>query len=133
MKNIGKDELYQHVSSFLATRGVALKQGSYTKAVKNGCSILTDAINLGQEGFEKAKTGLDKTLHQMRQAVHEATAPKPPPATKAGSAPRPAAPASAERTATQKNPSAKGGKARTTAPGKPAPKRAAKSGRKSGA
>jgi hypothetical protein len=78
MNPIRKDELYENVSQFLKTKGIDLKEGSYTKSIHAGCSLLADAINLSQTGIERAKTGLEKRLDQVRQVIHEKTAPKPP-------------------------------------------------------
>src|SRR5882724_3366328 len=78
MKPIQKDELYKHLSQFLKNKGVELKEGSYTKGIHAGCSLLADAINLSQTGLERAKAGLDKKLDQVRQVIHEKTSPKKP-------------------------------------------------------
>ena len=78
MNPIQKDELYENISQFLKTKGIELKEGSYTKGIHAGCSLLADAINLSQTGIERAKTGLEKKLDQVRQVIHEKTAPKPP-------------------------------------------------------
>src|SRR5690348_14845138 len=93
MKPIEKEELYQNLSSFLKTRGIELTDGSYANGIQKTCSLLADAINLGQQGFERAKTEFDKRLDQMRQVIHEKTAPKPPPAAQAAPPPTAAAPA----------------------------------------
>lgn len=77
MNPIQKDELYENISQFLKTKGIELKEGSYTKGIHAGCSLLADAINLSQTGIERAKTGLEKKLDQVRQVIHEKTAPKP--------------------------------------------------------
>ena len=76
MKTIQKDELYEHVGSFLRKKGIELKEGSYTKGIHAGCSLLADAINLSQAGIERAKAGLDRKLDQVRQVIHDKTAPK---------------------------------------------------------
>jgi hypothetical protein len=76
MKPIQKDELFEHVSGFLKDKGIALKEGSYTKGIQNGCSLLADAINLSQQGLSRAKVEVDKRLDQMRQVIHEKTAPE---------------------------------------------------------
>ena len=78
MKPIQKDELYENLSQFLKTKGIELKEGSYSKGIHAGCSFLADAINLSQAGIERAKAGIDKGLEQVRQVIHEKTAPKPP-------------------------------------------------------
>ena len=75
MKPIEKNELYQHVSEFLKGKGIELKAGSYANGIQTGCSILADAINLSQRGLSRAKAGLDEKLSQMRQVIHEKTAP----------------------------------------------------------
>ena len=77
MKPIEKDELYENLSQFLKGKGIELKEGSYSKGIHAGCSFLADAINLSQAGIERAKAGIDKGLEQVRQAIHEKTAPKP--------------------------------------------------------
>ena len=50
MKQIQKDELYAHLSDFLRDKGIELKEGSYSKGIHAGCSLLADAINLSQTG-----------------------------------------------------------------------------------
>jgi hypothetical protein len=83
MKPIDKDELFQNISGFLKTKGIELTDGSYANGIQKSCSLLADAINLGQQGFERAKTEVDKRLDQVRQVIHEKTAPKPPPTAQA--------------------------------------------------
>jgi hypothetical protein len=78
MNPIRKDELYDNISEFLKNKGIELKEGSYTKGIHAGCSLLADAINLSQTGLERAKTGIEKKLDQVRQVIHNKTAPKPP-------------------------------------------------------
>lgn len=76
MKEIEKNELFTHINQFLKNRGIEMKEGSYAHAVQNGCSFLTDAINLSQRGMERAKSEFDRQLDQMRRVIHEKTAPK---------------------------------------------------------
>jgi hypothetical protein len=76
MKTIKKDELYRHVGRFLKSKGIELTEGSYTKGIHAGCSMLADAINLSQNGIQRAKDGLDRNLDKVRQVIHEKTAPK---------------------------------------------------------
>jgi hypothetical protein len=76
MKPIQKDELYENLGEFLKGKGIELKEGAYTKGIHAGCSLLADAINLSQTGFERARAGLDRKLDQVRQVIHEKTAPK---------------------------------------------------------
>ncbi len=78
MNPIRKDELYENISQFLKSKGIELKEGSYTKGVHAGCSLLADAINLSQTGLDRAKNGIEKKLDLVRQVIHEKTAPKPP-------------------------------------------------------
>jgi ABC-type hemin transport system substrate-binding protein len=78
MKPINKDELFSHVSQFLKGKGIEFKEGSYAQGIKKSCGFLTDAINLSQQGIQKAKTEIDKNLERVRQVIHERTAPKPP-------------------------------------------------------
>jgi len=128
MKHIEKEELYQHLSEFLKTKGVELKEGSYTNFIHNGCKVLADAINLSQQGLRRAKSGLDQKLDRMRQVIHHKTAPKPrakPPAETARAA-GPAAqtkPPAAPPAQTQPPPRAKARKTpRAKAPKKAAPR-----------
>jgi hypothetical protein len=76
MKTIKKDELYRHVGRFLKNKGIELTEGSYTKGIHAGCSMLADAINLSQNGIQRAKAGLDRNLEKVRQVIHAKTAPK---------------------------------------------------------
>jgi len=98
MKRINHDELYEHLCGFLKAKGVALEQGSYPNKVQKGCQLLADAINLSHAGLKRAKGEVDKKLDQMRQVIHEKTAPKPPPASPSPQSPPKAASAA---TATQ--------------------------------
>jgi hypothetical protein len=88
MKQIEKDEIYEHLSQFLKSRGVEMKDGSYVQQIQKGCSFLTDSVNLAQQGLERAKTEMDKRLDQMRQVIHEKTAPKSTPNPPGAGAPR---------------------------------------------
>jgi hypothetical protein len=103
MKPIEKHELYQNLSGFLKTKGIELKEGSYAHGIQKSCGLLADAINIGQEGFERAKVGIDRKLEQVRQVIHEKTAPKP--ATPAATAAAP--PASPSQTSQTKTPPVK--------------------------
>jgi len=76
MKPIEKDELFQHLSQFLKSRGIEMKDGSYTGRIQQGCGLLSEVVNLTQKGMEKAKSEIDKRLDQMRQVIHEKTAPR---------------------------------------------------------
>ncbi len=76
MKPINKEELYQNLSGFLQTKGIELKEGTYTRRIQKGCNLLADVVNLAQEGLERAKTEVDKKLDQMRHVIHEKTAPR---------------------------------------------------------
>src|SRR5882724_1063392 len=87
MKTIKKDELFESLGDFLKLKGVELKDGAYAQRIRQGCNLLTDAINGTQKTVKHAKVEVDKKLDQLRQTIHEATAPKPPPA---ASAPKPA-------------------------------------------
>ena len=76
MKPLNQDELYENLRGFLTGKGIELQEGSYARGIQKSCSLLSDAINLGQQGLDRAKTGIDKKLDQMRQVIHEKTAPK---------------------------------------------------------
>jgi hypothetical protein len=100
MNPIQKDELYENISQFLRTKGIELKEGSYTKGIHAGCSLLADAINLSQTGLERAKNGIEKKLEQVRQVIHEKTAPKPPVSAAPSSSTPPPAPNGKPKTPT---------------------------------
>ena len=76
MKPLEKHELYENLTGFLKTKGIELKDGSYVQAIQKSCSLLSEAINLGQQGLGRAKTKIDSKLDQVRQVIHEKTAPK---------------------------------------------------------
>jgi hypothetical protein len=76
MKPIDKHEIFENLNSFLKTKGIELKQGSYSQGVQKACEILTDTVNLSQRGLERAKDTLDKNLDRVRQVIHEKTSPK---------------------------------------------------------
>ena len=78
MNKIDKTELFEHVGSFLKTKGVELKEGSYARRIEQGCGLLADAVNLSQRALECTKAEMDKRLDRMRQVIHEKTAPKTP-------------------------------------------------------
>ncbi len=95
MKTLEKNEIYDQLSGFLKVKGIELTQGSYSRGVEKICTALTEVINLGQRGVGKAKQEIDSKLDQVRQVIHEKTAPVvtavPPPL-----APKPAPVAAAE-------------------------------------
>src|SRR5215468_629989 len=76
MKPLSQDELFNNLRGFLKDKGIELQEGSYARGIQKSCSLLSDAINLGQQGLDRAKTEIDKKLDQMRQVIHEKTAPK---------------------------------------------------------
>lgn len=76
MKQIQKDELYENLKQFLDKKGIVLRDGSYANTIQKSCRILADVINLGQQGVEKVKTGVDHKLEQVRQAIHSKTSAK---------------------------------------------------------
>jgi hypothetical protein len=96
MKRVKKDEVYQNLSGFLADKGIELKPGSYTQKIQSACQLLTEAINLGQQGLDRAKAEIDRKLERMRQVIHEKTAPRQP-ATSASPPPPPATATAAPR------------------------------------
>jgi hypothetical protein len=51
--------------------------------------LLADAINLSQVGLSRAKVQVDRKLDQMRQVIHEKTAPRPKSDTRAPKSARP--------------------------------------------
>ena len=87
MKTIDQNELYEHLCSFLKSKGIDLKEGSYPQRVRQGCGLLTDAINRTQRTASKAKAKVEKKLDVLRQCIHEATAPKASPTRRQGAPP----------------------------------------------
>ena len=99
MKTIKKDELFSNLGDFLKSKGIELNDGSYTSRIKQGCNLLADAINATQKTVSKTKVKVDHALGQLRQTIHESTAPPPLPQTKSKSraTPRGKRPAAAPR------------------------------------
>ena len=60
----------------MKAKGIEVRDGSYAQVMRKGCTLLGDAINLGQKGIARAKNEIDQKLEQMRQVIHEKTAPK---------------------------------------------------------
>jgi hypothetical protein len=117
MKTLKRNELFRNVRAFLDAKGVELKDGNLTARLRQGCDLLTDAINCAQSGLARVRSELDAKVDRLRQVIHEKTAPKAPPAqaakTKAASpgrrkASKPSAPAGVA-----KPPQAKAGKSQT--------------------
>ena len=79
MQTIKKDELFRNLGDFLNSKGIALNDGSYTARIQQGCNLLADAINATQKTVKKTKIQVDHALDQLRQTVHQRTAPAPPP------------------------------------------------------
>ena len=77
MKKIDQDELYENLRGFLKSKGIALDSGTYAQRIHQGCNLLADAINATQTTVARAKAEVDRKLDQLRQSIHEATAPKP--------------------------------------------------------
>ena len=111
MKTINQDELFENLSGFLKAKGMEFQAGSFAHRIRQGCNVLTDAINATQKTVKRAKTGVDRKLDQLRQSLHEATAPKPPP---------PAQPGAKNKASDKRS------KAPKPAPGKPKLRRRAK-------
>ena len=82
MQTIKKDELFRNLGDFLKSKGIELNEGSYTTRIQQGCNLLADAINATQKTVKKTKVKVDHALDQLRQTIHESTAPPPPPRTK---------------------------------------------------
>src|ERR1700710_1336591 len=75
MSDIKKEEIFGNLKSFLKSKGVEIQDGSYAEGIRKGCEILTDTVNMSQRAFDRAKGAVDKGLDQVRQTVHEKTAP----------------------------------------------------------
>lgn len=79
MNKIDKDEVFRHLSDFWKSKGIELQEGSCTQGIKKGCELLAETVNLSQQALERARTEMEKHLEQMRQVIHEQTAPRTPP------------------------------------------------------
>src|SRR5215475_11555757 len=104
MKEIDKEEMFSNLKGFLKSKGIELQEGSYSTGIRKGCDLLTDTVNLSQRAFDHAKDAVDKRLDQVRQTIHEKTAPKPPVATAATPDPGVKAEASAKPSGTKASP-----------------------------
>ncbi len=105
MNKIDKDELYGHMQAFLKGKGVELQDGLYTRRIQQGCDILANTINGSRDALKRAKAEADRRLDEVRQVIHEKTAPRrptgsPPPP------PQPASPRAKKTSAPAKAPSA---------------------------
>lgn len=78
MQTIKKDELFRNLGDFLKSKGIELNDGSYTTRIQQGCNLLADAINATQKTVKQTKTQVDQALDQLRETIHQRTAPKPP-------------------------------------------------------
>lgn len=87
MKSIKKDELFSHLGNFLKSKGIELNEGSYTSHIRQGCDLLADTINATQKTVSKAKVEVNQALDNLRQTIHEKTAPAPQPQSKNRPAP----------------------------------------------
>jgi hypothetical protein len=76
MNQINKEEMFGNLKSFLKSKGIELQEGSYAEGIRKSSDMLADAVNLSQRGIENAKTAMGKGLNQLRQTIHEYTAPK---------------------------------------------------------
>ena len=110
MKKIDKSELYEHLRSFLKSKGVALEDGSYAKRLEQGCDLLTDAINTTQTGVERAREKVGGAVENLRETIHKATAPRaddsraPRPEPPPDGPTKPSSPKSSARKSHPKNP-----------------------------
>ena len=98
MKQINKEEMFGHLKSFLKSKGIEVQEGAYAQRIRQGCELLTDSINVSQRTLKSAKSAMDQGLDQLRQTIHEQTAPKAP---AAEGAPQKKRPVNATRAAGQ--------------------------------
>ena len=82
MKTIKKDELFRNLGTFFKSKGIELNDGTYTARIQKGCNLLSDAINATRKTVSKTKNKVDHALDQLRQTIHESTAPSLPSQTK---------------------------------------------------
>jgi hypothetical protein len=98
MNQINKEEMFGNLKNFLKSKGIEVQEGAYAQRIRQGCEILTDSINVSQSTLKRAKSVMDQGLDQLRQTIHEQTAPKPP---AAEGAPHKTRPVNATRAAGQ--------------------------------
>jgi len=91
MKTIKPDELFSSLGGFLKTKGIELNDGDYTHRIRKGCNLLSDAINATQSAVKQTKVEVDHALDQLRQTIHQHTAPPPPRQPKSKPRPKPRA------------------------------------------
>ena len=91
MNEINKEEMFGNLKNFLKSKGIELQEGSYSEGIRKSCDMLADTVNLSQRGFEHAKNAMGKGLDQLRQTIHERTAPRSaaPPAQQAQASAKP--------------------------------------------
>lgn len=78
MKQIKREEVFGSFKDFLKSKGIELQEGPYAHRIQQGCDLLTDSVNLSQRALTKTKTAVEGSLEQLRQVIHEKTAPKAP-------------------------------------------------------
>jgi hypothetical protein len=114
MNQINKEEMFGHLKSFLKSKGIEVQEGAYAQRIRQGCELLTDSVNVSQRTLKRAKSAMDKGLDQLRQTIHEQTAPKSPAAESIPPKKRPAnaTRAAGQSSATQRKSSKPGRRAR---------------------
>ncbi len=100
MKTIKKNELFNNLGAFFKSKGIELSDGSYSARIQQGCNLLSDAINATRNTVSQTKVKVDDALDQLRQTIHDGTAPNATSQTKSKSrqaTPRGKRPAAAEK------------------------------------
>jgi len=123
MNTVNKDELYQNLSNFLKTKGIELKEGTYALRLQQGCNVLAEIVNTTQHTVGTAKAKVDIALDQLRETIHQATAPKPSPATPSPNAPAASATPSSDPVAAAPSPKTTRPKSKPRRPAKASAKR----------
>jgi hypothetical protein len=77
MNKINKDEMFGNLKQFLKSKGIELQNGTYAERIRQGCGVLADSVNLSQDALKRTKAAMNKGLEQLREVIHEQTAPKP--------------------------------------------------------
>jgi hypothetical protein len=114
MNQINKEEMFGNLKSFLKSKGIEVQEGAYAQRIRQGCELLTDSVNVSQRTLKRAKSAMGKGLNQLRQTIHEQTAPKSPAAESIPPKTRPAnaTRAAGQSSATQRKSSTPGRRAR---------------------
>lgn len=82
MKTLKKGELFRSVKKHLEANGVILEKGEASDKLRAGCALLTAVATKGQSSFQTAKNAVTEQIDNLRQTIHDKTAPTAKPVSK---------------------------------------------------